>query len=127
MADMGMVHVDVEVSRDGATWESLRCLVDSGAHYSVLPDAVWRRLGLAALRTMDFVLADGTVVRRNIANAFFQYRGIVAPSPVILGEPNDAPLLGTITLENMGLVLNPFERTLRPMRMKLAALMPSPA
>ena len=123
---MGMVHIDVDVSRDGARWENVRCLVDSGAHYSVLPQTVWQRLGLHAQRTTDFILADGTVVQRDIANAFFQYQGIVAPSPVILGEPNDGALLGTITLENMGLVLNPFERTLRPMRMKLATLVPFP-
>jgi len=41
-------------------------------------------------------------------------------SPVILGEPRDEALLGTITLENLGLVLNPFTRTLQPMRMMLA-------
>jgi hypothetical protein len=49
------------------------------------------------------------------------YQGYRAPSPVVLGEPNDDALLGAITLENMGLVLNPFERTLRPARMRLAA------
>jgi hypothetical protein len=43
-------------------------------------------------------------------------------SPVILGEPGDAPLLGVVTLENLGLVFNPFTRTLHPMRLLLAAL-----
>ena len=41
--------------------------------------------------------------------------------PVFLGERNDAALLGVLTLEGMGLVLNPFERTLKPMRLMLAA------
>jgi len=50
----------------------------------------------------------------------FRYQGIHAPSPVVLGELQDEALLGTITLEALGLVLNPFERTLRPMRMRLA-------
>ncbi len=40
-------------------------------------------------------------------------------STVILGEPGDEALLGTVTLENLGLVLNPFTRTLQPMRMML--------
>jgi hypothetical protein len=35
---------------------------------------------------------------------------------VILGEPGDEPLLGVITLEELGLVLNPFNRTLQPMK-----------
>jgi hypothetical protein len=38
---------------------------------------------------------------------------------VILGEPGDEPLLGAVTLEILGLVLNPFKRTLQPMRMLL--------
>jgi len=40
-------------------------------------------------------------------------------TPVILGEPGDDALLAIITLENLGLVLNPFTRTLQPMRMML--------
>jgi hypothetical protein len=38
----------------------------------------------------------------------------------VLGEPGDEALLGVVTLENLGLVLNPFDRTLRPMRAMLA-------
>jgi hypothetical protein len=39
---------------------------------------------------------------------------------VILGEPGDDALLGAVTLEVMGLVLNPFNRTLQPMHAVLA-------
>jgi predicted aspartyl protease len=96
--------------------------VDSGAVYSVLPRDHWESLGLAPERTLDFVLADGTTVRRDVSHCFFTYAGIRAPAPVVLGETGDEALLGTVTLENMGLVLNPFDRTLRPMRLRLAAL-----
>ena len=41
-------------------------------------------------------------------------------SPVILGEPGDEALLGVVTLEMIGLVFNPFTRTLHPMRLLLA-------
>jgi hypothetical protein len=41
-------------------------------------------------------------------------------SPVILGEPGDSALLGVVTLENLGLVFNPFTRTLHPMKLLLA-------
>jgi hypothetical protein len=41
-------------------------------------------------------------------------------SPVILGEPGDEALLGSVTLEIMGLVLNPFKRTLQTMNGMLA-------
>jgi len=36
---------------------------------------------------------------------------------VVLGENGDHALLGVVTLEILGLVFNPFDRTLQPMRM----------
>jgi len=41
-------------------------------------------------------------------------------TPVMLGEKEDEALLGTVTLEEFGLVLNPLTRKLQPMRMMLA-------
>jgi hypothetical protein len=38
----------------------------------------------------------------------------------MLGEKEDEALLGTVTLEEFGLVLNPLTRKLQPMRMMLA-------
>ncbi len=35
---------------------------------------------------------------------------------MILGEPGDEALLGVVTLEIIGLVLHPFNRTLQPFR-----------
>jgi predicted aspartyl protease len=121
-ADMGMVYVDAGISREGGESRRVRFLVDSGAGYSVVPWDDWHAIGLRPTRSLDFVLADGTIIRRDVGHCLFDYEGIVAPSPVVLGEVGDAALLGTITLENLGLVLNPFERTLRPKRMRLAAL-----
>jgi hypothetical protein len=40
-------------------------------------------------------------------------------TPVVLGEADDHALLGVVTLEILGLVFNPFKRTLQPMRMLL--------
>jgi predicted aspartyl protease len=72
-----MVHVDAEVAAEtGEVSVPVRLLVDSGAVYSVLPYDVWRSLGLRPSRTMEFVLADGTVVRRDVSHAMFTYHGI---------------------------------------------------
>lgn len=43
-----------------------------------------------------------------------------AMSPVVLGQQKDAALLGTLTLESLGPVMNPFERRLTSMHMVLA-------
>jgi predicted aspartyl protease len=119
---MGMVHADLEVIGANGLRASARFLVDSGAFYSVLPEPVWRAIGLEPTRDLDFVLADGTSISRKISECRFSFRGIEATSPVVLGEGDDVALLGTVTLETLGLVLNPLRRTLTPMRMRLATL-----
>jgi predicted aspartyl protease len=97
-------------------------MVDSGAVWSLLPEAEWKALGLKPRRTQSFSLADGTVITRQVSDCWFSFEGEEAPSPVILGEPGDVALLGSVTLESLALVLNPFERSLKPMQMLLASL-----
>lgn len=122
---MGLVFVDAEVSGRPGKQRSVRFLVDSGASYSVLPSKVWRAIGLKAKRTMVFTLADGTELRRKVSECLVRLEGQEGHSPVVLGEGTDEALLGVVTLENLGLVLNPFERTLRPMRAMLARVAPT--
>ena len=117
---MGLVYVEMGVAREGGPEQTVRFLIDSGAAYSVLPWRVWRALGLKPKRRLEFTLADGTIIRRRLSDCRFTYQDIDVPGPVVLGERNDAALLGVLTLEGLGLVLNPFERTLKPMRLMLA-------
>jgi predicted aspartyl protease len=98
----------------------VRFLVDSGAVYSVLRREDWRALHLEPERELDFVLADGTTLTRSVSECVFEVEGRRATSPVVLGETEDEALLGAVTLETLGLVLNPLNRTLQPMRMVLA-------
>jgi predicted aspartyl protease len=71
-------------------------------------------------RELDFVLADGTALTRGVSECIFELEGRRATSPVVLGESEDEALLGAVTLETLGLMLNPLSRTLQPMRMVLA-------
>ena len=116
---MGLVFVEGTVT--GPTGqEKLEFLVDSGAAYTLLPNQTWRSIGLTAKRSMRFALADGTRVEREISECHIALPQGEGHTPVILGEPGDEALLGIITLENLGLILNPFTRTLQPMQMMLA-------
>ncbi len=96
---------------------TLEFLVDSGATYTVLPVDVWQAIGLAPKRAVKFSLADGTMVERQVSECHITLDIGDGHSPVVLGEPGDAALLGVVTLENLGLVFNPFTRTLHPMRL----------
>ena len=52
----------------------------------------------------------------------FATRNIRGAAPVIFGEPGDSNLLGVVTLEALGYVLDPLKRELRALPMLLAGL-----
>jgi predicted aspartyl protease len=119
---MGLTYVDGRVSVPGRRHRPrpVRFLVDSGAVYSVLRRGDWQALGLKPERDVDFVLADGTSLTRGVSECSIEIEGRKATSPVVLGDTEDEALLGAVTLETLGLQLNPLTRTLQPMRMMLA-------
>ena len=119
---MGTTYIKGIVTGPTGKKVAVRFLVDSGASYTLLPEKVWKRIGLKPKRAELFALADGTTIERKVSEAHIALPQGEAHTPIILGEPGDEPLLGVITLEIIGLVLNPFNRTLQPMRMLLASL-----
>ena len=90
-------------------------LVDSGAQYSQLPREVWEPLSIGSRRKQRFRLADGTLTERDIGNCGVSLDNLgETPTPVVLGGPGDPAVSGAVTLEDLGLVLAPFTRTLHP-------------
>jgi len=87
-------------------------LVDTGAHYTVLPESIVKKLGLKSSWIQEFSLADGKVIKRPIGGAIIRFENKELPAPVVLGEKDDSPLLGVTTLENFGLMIDPFKRKL---------------
>ena len=99
--------------------KELDFLIDSGATYTLLPQEVWKFLGLKPKREVEIVLADGRKIRRKVSECFIELPQGDGFSPVILGEKDDESVLGVVTLEIMGFVFNPLKRTLEPMKMLL--------
>ena len=120
---MGLTYVDGVVSGPSGESRAVRFLVDSGTKYSLLPVDDWRAIGLTPQRRLTFVLADGTQIERDVSECHLSLTQGRGHTPVILGEPGDEALLGVVTLEILGFVLNPFNRTLQPARMLLAQVM----
>jgi hypothetical protein len=56
---------------------------------------------------------------RKIGAAIFAINGEQGASPVIFGEEGDSLLFGMISLEALGLILDPIRRELRPLPMVL--------
>lgn len=116
---MGLTHIDGRVRGSNGQEEPVRFLVDSGASQTVLPTVTWRALGLAPRSTETFELADGSTVQRGVAEAYLTLPQGAVTTQVVLGEPGDEPLLGALTLEQLGLVLDPLRRELRKMRLRM--------
>ena len=109
---MGLVHARLKLrpSRRSQRVRSLSFLIDSGAEYSVAPRAELEAMGIKPNRSISIVLADGTERKRKVGDAYFEYLDTCAPAPVIFGEEGDEALLGAVTLQALGLVLDPLAR-----------------
>ena len=118
---MGLTYVEVDVANAARPERrsKQRFLVDSGAVYSIVGKGVLNSLGIKPVRSETFTLANGQTVERQIGNALFVFQGREGASPVIFGEEGDSLLLGMVTLESLGYVLDPFRRELRPLPMVL--------
>ena len=123
---MGLTYIRATVVNPAKPRRStrLKFLVDSGALYSVVPSTVLRRLGIKSGSSRTFILADGTEVKRLIGQALFRINGDEGASPVIFGEEGDSVLLGSVSLEALGFMLDPLKRELRPLPMLLASQRP---
>jgi clan AA aspartic protease len=118
---VGLTVLELEVGNDSnpEVTEILDFLVDSGAIYSVVPSPVLQKLGIRPLGEQVFRLADGTKILRKKGGAFFKFGDKFGVADVILGEEGDSTLLGALTLEALGLALDPIRRELRELPMIL--------
>ena len=113
---MGVTTLIVEIANLAKpdVTERVRFIVDSGATYSVVPAPVLRKLRIRPLKRQTLELADGRTVSRQKGGAIFKFRNYVGVTDVIFGEKGDATLLGVLSLEALGLALDPIRRTLTP-------------
>lgn len=99
--------------------ETLDLLVDTGALHSVIPGNVLEALGIRRLCRSEFEMIDGSVIARDLGVAATQWNDKRGATDVIFGELTDKPVLGVLSLEAMGLEVDPVRGELRPMQLLL--------
>lgn len=121
---MGIVTVKLTVKNPNQPKKSIEgnFLVDTGAHYTVIPGRMAHQLGLKSSFNQDFSLADGKIIKRPIGSAIIDFEGRELPVPVVIGEKGDTALLGITTLENFGLMIDPFKRKIYHSKLMLGSL-----
>lgn len=118
---MGITTVTLKIKNPVEPEKSFEAefLVDTGAQYTVVPFNVWKELDLKPQRKQKFSLADGTIVERQVGSAFVEFKGTEIATPIVLGDKNDSLILGAVTLESLGLSINPFTRELYPAKLMM--------
>jgi len=96
-----------------------RLLVDSVAIYSVIPAKDLKKLGIVLHSEEEFELANGEVVKRKVGDVYFEYKGKKGTAPAVFGEEGDRKLLGILTLEALGFILDPLKREIKPLKKRL--------
>lgn len=111
---MGMTRAALKVKNPKNPSQSFmgKFLVDSGATHTVVPEDVLKKLGIKPKWEEEFSLADGRIIKRWVGNALYEFEGRESAAPVLFGEKDDSLLLGTFTLEALGLTLDPLKRKL---------------
>lgn len=121
---MGITTLDISIHNPANTNRKrmVRCMVDSGAVYSVIDKTILTKLGIKSLSEKEFILANGDAIKRKIGGALFSYGKDMGYAPVVFGEKDDSNLLGAVTLEALGMVLDPIRRRLLDLPMVLGGL-----
>ena len=88
--------------------------MDTGAFFSVVPKEILRNAGVHPRRRQTFTLANGHKIIRQVGGALFRYGKYEGEAPVIFGEKHDKALLGVLSIEAMGLEIDPVKKRLKP-------------
>ena len=112
---MSAVHVKVQLlgpPEQPTKPQTVEALVDTGATLSIFPGTLLRRVGVKPLHTVRTRLADGSIVRRSIGEVRLKLNGEAVTTRVLFGRERDAKVIGLVTLESLGLAVDPIRRRL---------------
>ena len=113
---MGHVFVEAELGdvRKRAI-KKLKLLADTGASFMVIPPTVAQEIGIESVTKIDITLADN---RKGTADLGFAYVKISGREAIVQALIMDSPepLLGTFTMQILGLTVDPVREEVKPTR-----------
>lgn len=113
---MATFHVEVTVSnlRDASRSVTLLLLVDTGATFTTLPAEIVDALGLEPIDRRQVRLGDGREERWGVGEIRIRVNEHECPSVCFMGPRGGPALLGAVTLEELGLDVDPTHKRLVP-------------
>ena len=94
--------------------EELDVIVDTGAAYSWVSRTRLENLGVRAVRRMQFRTIEGHTIERELAPVFVATDGFTGGDNVVVAEAGDMEVLGSHTLESLGVTVDPVSQKLIP-------------
>lgn len=89
-------------------------LVDTGSTYTVLPHDLLKSLRVASIRTARLRLADNRVIEKPLGEIGIEIGGFRATATPVVSGDRGVYLLGSVTMEQLGLASDPIEKRPKP-------------
>ncbi len=110
---MGLFNVPIGVGDpQGERFQIVEALVDTGATFSIVPAPILDNLGVERQKGGSFELADGSLRYFSLGQTTLQVEGEEVDSVVVFGDEDMQPILGAVTLEILGLAVDPARQRL---------------
>jgi clan AA aspartic protease len=112
---MGLTKVTTKLTSLVDSQKSFEALflVDTGATESMAPCDELEKLGVKQEGKMVHEVADGTVREYPFGLVRIEFMGETTAGRVIFAAPRTEPLLGVTSLESVGIIVNPTNKTLK--------------
>jgi len=88
--------------------------VDTGAAYSWISRKRLEAMGVEVSDRMQFRTIEGKLIERDVAPVFLRYNGRTGGDTVVMAEEGDLEVMGSHTLESLGLMADPVQKKLVP-------------
>lgn len=107
-------HAFAIANPQGAHFQELEGLVDTGSTFTVIPRQILDALGVRPQRKARFSLGNNQIVEYDVGEARIRLAGLEGPTYVVFGAPEADPLIGAVTLEGFLLGVDPVNEALIP-------------
>ncbi|HKW18093.1 MAG TPA: hypothetical protein VJO35_11340 [Terriglobales bacterium] len=92
--------------------DEIDAVVDTGTAFSWIRRERLDRLGAQRLRKLQFRAIDGSIIERDTAVVWVGSYGRKVPDIVVVAEAEDKELIGSYTIQGLGLAYDPAQRKL---------------
>lgn len=112
---MGTFHVTAQIgSLSDGRFQPVNLLVDTEASYTQVPASILQGLGVQPRTRRRFNLADVRQIVLDMGQARIRLNGDEGITVVVFGPEGAGTVLGAVTLEELGLAVDPLNQRLVP-------------